>query len=173
MILIISTCADKLSELEFVRPIAMLFEEHIIQHYSQVKQADIKAAEKIIIAGTALKDFEYLKGEFGWLSNTDKPVLGICSGMQLIAQAYGIELEEFVAIGPGPIEIIAENKLASGKFNAYFLHTKTGAGGFKTLATTNGRPCMIKHAEKEIYGCIFHPEVMNEDIIMNFVRNEK
>ena len=51
MILIISTCADKLSELEFVRPIAMLFEEHIIQHYSQVKQADIKAAEKIIMFG--------------------------------------------------------------------------------------------------------------------------
>ena len=53
MILIISTCKEKLSELEFVRPIALLIEDHTIQHYSQVKPADIERADKIIIAGTA------------------------------------------------------------------------------------------------------------------------
>jgi GMP synthase (glutamine-hydrolysing) len=159
-----------LSELEFVRPIAMLIEDHVIQHYSKIKNSDIVSADKIIIAGTALKDFDYLQGNFSWLKKCEKPVLGICSGMQIIAKEFGVPLEEYVTIGPQKVEVVAENKLAKGTFNAYFLHTKTGTGNFKTLATSNGKPCMIKHNEKEIYGCIFHPEVMNEDIIRGFVQ---
>lgn len=168
MILIISTCKEQLSELEFVRPIALLIEDHNILHYSKVKPADIKAADKIIIAGTALKDFEYLKGNFSWLKECNKPILGICAGMQIIAKEFGFELEDFVTIGPQKVEVVNENKLTQGEFNAYFLHTKTGIGDFKVLATSNGKPCMIKHPEKEIYGCIFHPEVMNEEIIKRF-----
>ncbi len=168
MILIISTCKEQLSELEFVRPIAMLVKEHLIKHYTKIRPEDIIAAEKIIITGTALKDFDYLQQDFTWLLDFNKPVLGICAGMQIIANAYGIPLENAITIGPQPVEVIKENKLASGQFNAYFLHTKTGTGNFQTLATSNGKPCMIKHSEKEIYGCIFHPEVMNEDIIRRF-----
>ena len=167
MILIINACADKLSEKEFVRPIAQLVKNSTVKKYSEVTDKDISSAEKIIITGTALKDFGYLKHDWGWLKNCDKPVLGICAGMQVIAQAYGVPLEDFVTIGPRKAKTVKENKLVSGEFEAYFLHTKT-ATGFDILATTEGKPCMIKHPEKEIYGCIFHPEVMNEDIITKF-----
>jgi len=170
MILIISTCKEHLSEMEFVRPVALLVEDHNVKHYSQIKKSDIKSAEKIIITGTALKDFEYLKGNFNWLKKCDKPVLGICAGMQVIAKEFDIKLEDQTVIGPQKVEITEKNKLAEGTFNAYFLHTKTGTGNFKTLAVSNGKPCMIKHSEKEIYGCIFHPEVMNEDIIRRFIK---
>ncbi len=169
MILIISTCKEQLSEMEFVRPVALLVENHNVKHYSQIKKSDIKTAEKIIITGTALKDFEYFKGNFSWLKQCDKPVLGICAGMQVIAKEFGVELEDQTVIGPQKVEVTEKNKLAEGSFNAYFLHTKTGTGNFKTLAVSNGKPCIIKHNEKEIYGCIFHPEVMNEDIIRRFI----
>jgi GMP synthase (glutamine-hydrolysing) len=170
MILIISTCREQLSEMEFVRPIALMIEDHHVQHYSRLKPADIKAADKIIISGTALKDFDYLQGDFKWLQKCDKPVLGICAGMQIIAKEFGVPLTESAAIGPQKVEVVAANKLAKGEFNAYFLHTKTGTGDFKVLAVSNGKPCMIKHNEKEIYGCIFHPEVMNESIIRGFTQ---
>lgn len=169
MILIINTCKEELSEMEFVRPIALLVKKHTIQHHKIVKKEDIKTADKIIITGTALKDFEYLEGDFSWLKDCNKPILGICAGMQIIAKEFGIELEEYTTIGVQKVEVVEKNKLADGEFNAYFLHTKTGTGNFKTLAKSNGKPCMIKHPEKEIYGCIFHPEVMNEEIIKKFI----
>ncbi len=170
MILIISTCKEELSEAEFVRPVALLTDSHNVKHFSRITKEDLKTADKIIITGTALKDFDYLEGDFSWLKECDKPVLGICAGMQVIAKEYGVPLENNTIIGPQPVEVVEKNRLAEGTFTAYFLHTKTGIGNFKVLATSNGKPCMIKHAEKEIYGCIFHPEVMNEDIIRRFVK---
>ncbi len=170
MILIISTCTDKLSELEFVRPIEKLVGKCTTKHSSEITKSDVTSTAKIIITGTALKDFDYLKADWSWLKDCNKPVLGICAGMQVIAQAHGIELQDFTAIGPQEAIVKQENRLASGKFNAYFLHTKTGTGNFIALATSSGKPCIIKHPSKEIYGCIFHPEVMNEEIIKNFIR---
>ena len=170
MTLIISLCKDKLSELEFVRPIELLVGECTVKHHSKVKTNDIKNANRIILTGTALADFEYLNGNFEWLKTTDKPVLGICAGMQIIAKQFGIPLKKKTTIGVRPVEVVKENKLCDATFNAYFLHTLTGTGNFETLAKSEGTPCMIKHPQKQIFGCIFHPEVMNEEIIREFVR---
>ncbi len=169
MILIINVCRDKLSEMEFVRPLAMLAEDHVIVHYSKVKLADRKAAEKIIIAGTALKDVDYLDGKFSWLKKTKRPVLGICAGAQIIAKEFGLILEDFALIGPQKVEVVGKNILAEGIFNAYFLNTKI-VNGCHPLAVSNGKTCMFRIAEKEIYGCLFHPEVLNENIIQGFLK---
>ncbi len=169
MILIVNMCEDELSEMEFVRPIAMLAEDHVVVHYSQVRLADRRAAEKIIIAGTSLKDFDYLKGKFGWLKKTKRPVLGICAGAQVIAREFGFVLEDFSLIGPQKVEVVEKNKLADGSFNAYFLNTKI-ITECHPLAVCNDKPCMFRIPEKEIYGCLFHPEVMNEDIIRRFLK---
>ena len=171
MILVISTCEDKLSELEFVRPIELLAGTCVTKHCTSVTQKDIASADKIIITGTALKDFDYLQADWNWLKTTGKPVLGICAGMQVIAQAFGVQLEDFVTIGPRRVKVAKENLLVSGEFEAYFLHTKTAAKGFDVLATTDGKPCIVQIAGKHVYGCIFHPEVMNEGIIRNFVQS--
>jgi GMP synthase (glutamine-hydrolysing) len=167
--LIISTCKDKLSELEFVRPLVNLCAGANVKHHSEIAKSDIAEHDRIIISGTALKDFDYLDADWGWLKTTDKPVLGICAGMQVSAQAHGVPLQDFAAIGPQKVKVEKENNLAKGEFESYFLHTKTCTGNFIVLATSNGKPCIIKHPEKELYGCIFHPEVMNEGIIRNFL----
>jgi GMP synthase (glutamine-hydrolysing) len=170
MTLIISACKDALSELEFVLPIQKIVGECVVRHCSDVTKADIAKAKRIIITGTALKDFDYLNADFSWLKTVDKPVLGICAGMQLIAQAFGVPLEDFVTIGPRSVQVVRENALAEGAFEAYFLHTKTATTGFDVLATTDGKACMVQVEGKPVYGCIFHPEVLNEDLLKRFVR---
>ena len=170
MILIISTCREKLSELEFAVPVQNLIPESKVINYNAIKKKDILAADKIIITGTALKDFEYLNHNFSWLKKFRKPVLGICAGMQIIAKVFGAKLIDCKNIGVKKIKILKENQLAYADFNAYFLHTKTIQGGeFEVLATVDGAPAIIKHNQKNIYCCIFHPEVLNAEIIRNFV----
>ncbi|MBI4146538.1 hypothetical protein HY489_04325 [Candidatus Woesearchaeota archaeon] len=168
MILIISTCKEKLSELEFVTPIERILGRCKTVHYSKLTQKEIDEADKIIISGTALADFDYLKHDWSWLTRFNKPIFGICAGMQAITKAFDIPLRKKETIGVHQVEVVKENKFCNGNFNAYFLHTLTGSDKFETLATSEGIPCLIKHPQKEIYGCIFHPEVMNENIIKSF-----
>ena len=170
MILVISTCKDDLSIFEFVGPLQKLANGCSFKHYSELTSRDLNSADKIIISGTALADFDYLEGDWEWLKTFDKPVLGICAGMQVIAKTFGLKLAKNVIIGPQPVETVKDNPLCEGMFNAYFLHTYTAGKPFEILAKTNGKSCMIKHPEKQIYGVSFHPEVMNENIIKNFVK---
>lgn len=169
MNLIISTCKEKLSEFEFVKPLQELIPENNVKHYSKITKKDIDDADKIILTGTALADFEYLHGDFSWMQNCKKPILGICAGMQVIAKVCNWKLINQKIIGVNVAKIVEKNKLTSYDFSAYFLHTKGVKGDFKTLAKVGEYPCMIKHPELEIYGCSFHPEVLNEEIIKKFV----
>lgn len=169
MILIISTCREKLSDLEFVEPIKRMVEKFIVKRFDNVNQNDLKTADKVIICGTALKDFDYLEENWSWVESYDKPLLGICAGAQVMGKAYGLHLKDETSIGQQKVEAIKQNKLCDGEFNAYFLHTKN-VEGLETLATSNGKPCILKHPKKEHYAVIFHPEVMSKHIIINFLQ---
>jgi GMP synthase-like glutamine amidotransferase len=178
MILLVSVCTDNLSELEFVKPV-----ENIVRHlnlvflkknYLNLNQHDLDRAEKIVICGSALKDFEYLKkvDRFGWVKRFERPILGICAGTQILARVFCNSLIERTRIGPFRVTVTQENKLTSKReFDAYFLNSKAAkiTKNFKTIAVSGGLECMMKHEDKEIYGCLFHPEVLNPEIIVNFL----
>lgn len=171
MILVISTCKEKLSEQEFILPLQNIVKNSVVKHYKKLTERDLRNADKIIISGTAIQDFEYLEQDFSWLKNFDKPVIGICAGMQIIVKEFGLKLIKSANFGVKKVKVDAQNKICEGTFDAYFLHTKNVfvAENFEILATTDKMPAIIKHKEKQIYGCIFHPEVLNENIIRNFV----
>lgn len=170
MILIISTCKEKLSELEFVKPIESIVKKEKIEfktkHYSKINEKEVEKYEKIIMCGTALKDFQYLEDmeKFDWLKTTKKPVLGICSGAQIIGIINENKLTDNIKIGPYEVE--TEEK----KFKAYFLNTKAvkAEKNLEILGKVEGVECIIKTKGKEIYGYLFHPEVMNQEIIKEF-----
>ena len=172
MILIISTCAEKLNENEFVKPIVNIVGENFeVKHYSKVES--VEKYEKIIICGTALKDNKFLEDldKFVWLLETENPVLGICSGMQIIALSFGAELTEAKKIGMAKVKVLEENVLFSEELEVYELHGNglTNLDHFNILADTNDSVQAIRHKEKKFYGIIFHPEVRNHQVVINFL----
>ena len=178
-ILIINTSKQNLSELEYVNPIIKTIKEsnnYFVKNIEDVTEELVnnKDVKRIIICGTSLKDEEYLKhiNKLAFLKNTNKPILGICAGFQILGQIFDETLVKVKEIGMIPVRIISENKLVDEKeINVYSLHKN----GFKVLKNflimgeSENCPQIIKHKTKEIYGISFHPEVRQEKIIKKFL----
>ncbi len=110
------------------------------------------------------------------------PILGICYGLQLIANNFGgkIEPAEDREYGKANIIIQNETKILDGvKDNSVVwmshgdLITKM-PDGFAINATTDNTPiCVVSNEDKKIYGLQFHPEVVHTEdgkiIIKNFL----
>ena len=93
--------------------------------------------------------------------------------MQLIGKVFGCEMQDKEVIGQQEIFTIIRNDLMEeDQFFGYFINTKSIkiSSNFEILARGKELDCMIKHKSKRIYGCLFHPEVMNSQIILNFCR---
>src|SRR3989338_919758 len=140
MILIINICKEKLHYLEFVKPIEDILRKEKIEYqtiyYKKITDKELlnKKLNKIIICGTSLKDKEYLENlnYFKWIkfpklkgpagsSLWDKPILGICGGMQIISLIFGGVLVENKEIGQTKIQF--EKEFLNFKRNeVYSLH---------------------------------------------------
>src|SRR3989344_5583812 len=113
MILVINLNKYKLHDWEFIKPITDLLESCRVVHYKNLKQEYLERAEKIIIAGTSLKDNEYLEDikNFSWIKDYKKPILGICAGMQILALINGAKLKKSKEIGQTEIKIFKKDFL--------------------------------------------------------------
>jgi GMP synthase (glutamine-hydrolysing) len=169
---------DSLAYTEFVSPIlavAKPLEACTVRHYLELEPLKLGDYSHIILSGTTLKDFEYLKhlDQFNWIKTFQKPLLGICAGMQTIIQVHSEALLPCPQIGMTEISTLKENHLFSGIFEAYALHTytiKPNNQTFDALAESSKCIQAVKHKHKPIYGILFHPEVRNQDILLRFLR---
>ena len=168
MTLIVSTCLHKLSEKEFVRPIAQVIEDCKIVHYQD--DFNPKSHDRVIITGTALQDNAYLNhiDAFSWLKTYSKPVLGVCAGMQILALVHGATLLHKKEIGMITVRTQKDNPLFQGDFAAYALHGNAveELDGFDILATSDS--CVQAIRKHNYMGILFHPEVRNTHILDNF-----
>ncbi len=110
------------------------------------------------------------------------PILGICYGLQLIANNFGgkVEPAEDREYGKANIMIQNQTKILEGVKNNSIVWMSHGdlitkmPDGFKINATTDNTPiCVVSNEEKKIYGLQFHPEVVHTEegkiIIKNFL----
>jgi len=127
------------------------------------------------VCGTALKDYEYLKKDFSWIKDC-KSYLGICAGYQMLAKVFSLKLEKIEKIGVYEVETVKKNPIIrSKKFKAYFLHTlavSTPNEKIEVLSVCD-EIAAFKVVEKDFYGLSFHPEVLNPEIIENFIKLAK
>jgi GMP synthase-like glutamine amidotransferase len=168
---------DSLAFNEFVLPILSIvrpLEEVRVKHFLDIEHAELKSYSKIVLSGTALKDHTTLKlvETFNWIRTYDKPILGICAGMQTINLLFDEPLVKCLQIGMAEISTIKENPLFIGDFKAYVLHNFSvkQSQTFEVLAKSTKCIQAIKHKQKNIYGVLFHPEVRNQEILKNFIQ---
>lgn len=113
-----------------------------------------------------------------------RPVLGICYGMQLMAHLLGGQVERAAKgeYGKAYLEILDNSDLFQNlpqKIQVWMSHgdkVLTLPPGFKVLARTENSPyAAIANRERALYGLQFHPEVAHtprgKTILSNFLFN--
>lgn len=175
-ILVISLCKEKMHEREFVNPIVSIIKEKKInfelKHYLDLTEVDFSLFSHIIISGTSYLDNDYLDklSLFNWVFDFKGKVLGICSGMQIIGLLFGGKLKQKKEIGFYFEEFIKPFLGLSGKQEVYHLHNNyiSNWENFNVYSNLD-IPQAVKHKSKDIYGVLFHPEVRNKEVILNFL----
>jgi len=107
MILITDLCyrKDSLSYYEYVNPICEIAEdsgsEYDVIHYSELNGEIPDKYSSVIFCGTALKDNLFIEdlSLMQAVRSYNKPVIGICAGMQVIASAYGGKITDLKKFG--------------------------------------------------------------------------
>lgn len=168
---------DSLAYNEFVAPIVAALEpleQCEVTHFSELSRVDFGSYSKVILSGTTLKDFATLKqlDKFSWVKSLEKPILGICAGIETIAMVFGVPLSGCLQIGMVEVTTTTANLLFEGDFKAYVLHSLTVEASETFTVLAKSKQCIeaIKHKDKPIYGVFFHPEVRNQEILRRFVQ---
>ncbi len=112
------------------------------------------------------------------------PVLGICYGMQLLAQQLGgrVSASAVREFGPATLQRVRDGGLLDGLDDLEPVWMSHGDAvealpeGFEVLATTpDCAHAAVVHSERRVYGLQFHPEVVHtrhgERLLRNFVRD--
>jgi GMP synthase (glutamine-hydrolysing) len=115
-----------------------------------------------------------------FVTGSDKPVLGICYGMQLLTQAHGgaVEPSSHREYGPATVKHTGQSRLFEGlgeELRVWMSHGDRIAKppeGFAVLASSANAP-VAAIGREQVVGIQFHPEVAHtpqgKEILANFL----
>ena len=169
-LLIIKTNKEKLHDEEFVKPVIDTFKKRIF-HIELTSifdpPRDLSSFKYVVITGTSIQDMEYKKHMDKWSEEIKEfpgKLLGICAGMQVLAASHNIKLKKCLSIGVKEVEI--NNK----RIKVYDLHQYSVKENEKIEVLAKHKCIEIfKVKGREHYGIAFHPEVLNKDMLLDFL----
>lgn len=164
---------EKVSDLQF----KVVANDHI-----SIK--DVAEYDKILLSpGPGLPSQAGIMPELIHHYYSSRSILGVCLGMQAIAEAFGGTLLNLDTVFHGistPIHIIKDDPLFSGcpkEFNAGRYHSwvvdpKTLPADLEITATDNNELIMaLRHKRFDVCGVQFHPESILSQYGENIIRN--
>jgi len=170
--------------------------QYEILHFENLKNRDLSEFDLIILTGSVTslhikENVEKYLDEIELIKATEKPILGICFGHQLIAKAFGFNIirmkdenvewdNKEIELKLKPFELCDKEKIWVEEYHKEEIeYTPDLEKVFDILASTeNCQVQIIRHKKKEIFGVQFHPETYpdskikegGEEIIKKFVR---
>jgi len=142
-----------------------LLKEHVVQTIGKDEfTCEIaKDFEVVIFSGgsnvaTVKNHQEVYKNETEFILKSDKKVIGICLGCEIIARAFNCNLIHLKSKVKGIIDMSYDDKVIP-VFSAHNYAIKTPSPEIKVLATSTNGIEIFKHKLKPIYGIQFHPEI--------------
>jgi GMP synthase (glutamine-hydrolysing) len=176
MIIIININRESFHYFEFIKPIEDILNrvntKYITVNYKDCTDTVVFRADRVIIAGTSLKDNGFLDdvNDFYWIKNFNKPILGICGGMHLLGLVFDGVLTKQQEIGLTEIKFRKKCLGMNDTVEVYELHNYyVESSDFEICATSKHCPQIIQHKIKPFFGVLFHPEVRNKRIIEYFL----
>lgn len=152
----------------------------VVADYRNCANFNFSCIDGIILSGSPRGDdiVEHHQPYFQWLKSFAKPVFGVCAGHHVTGALYGSELfySQEPESGDFYITILRNDPIFNGlpdTLKVKQMHNDSIAlpDNFDLLATS--KTCvnqMMKHKEKPLYTCQFHPEFYNHELISNFIK---
>lgn len=159
-----------------------------VHRNDQVTLNEVERYDKIILSpGPGLpKDAGVIK-EVIQVYAGSKPILGVCLGMQAIAEVFGATLKNLDRVYHGvesSIKLLKndtilgnEKELKVGRYHSWAVDEHSDLSKLEVLAKSEDDNCImaIKHIEYECYGLQFHPESVltpsGKTMIKNFLNH--
>jgi GMP synthase-like glutamine amidotransferase len=144
-----------------------------VRDYSTISPGEeFQLHDVIVLSGSQRKlaepgGIEQYTHEVDFIRNTQKPLLGICFGQQLLAMAFGAEVMDMGKMLEGfyMVQRISNDEIFEGlqeKFLVCESHREMVVDvpfDFELLANSLNCPIeVIKHGKLPVYGVQFHPE---------------
>jgi len=147
--------------------------------YSEAQKTRLESFAGIILSGSPQGDdiVGHHLPYFKWIKDFEKPLLGICAGHHITGVLYGSELlhGKEPESGDSFVEVIKDDPLFTGlprHFPVKQMHNDSITLPDEFDLLTTSPTCenqLMKHKQKPLYTCQFHPEYYNHDLIHNFV----
>ncbi len=159
----------------------------VVVKNDQITINDIKSFDKIILSpGPGLPSNAGILKEVIKEFASTKKILGVCLGMQAIAEVFGASIFNLNQVFHGVASSIQVTQPSStlfkglpefltvGRYHSWGVKTSTIPHDLEvTSIDENGLPMSLQHSKYEVYGVQFHPEsILTEkgiEIIRNFL----
>lgn len=181
-ILIVNNAEPRITE--FATPIEKIISKmgstSVFIEYADCLTFNFDEFDGAILTGSPQGDdiVEHHLPYFRWIPDFTKPLLGICAGHHITGFLNGSEIlwSKEPESGDFEVEVVNNDPIFEGLpkcFTVKQMHNDsiTLPEGFELLATSaTCKNQLMRHREKLLYTCQFHPEFYNHKLIQNFVK---
>jgi GMP synthase (glutamine-hydrolysing) len=157
---------------KYIGKLIHMFKGCDVMHHGNFDKEKVETYDYIVLSGGPIEiDGDNIKDEKEWLKITNKPILGICLGIQILCLVYGEKMRKF-----DRNKKINENlRFIDKDYNMFYNHSyyfeKIPEGFFGEVK--NGVVVYIKHKTKPILAFQGHPEMTDSgEFIRDFFLNK-